>query len=138
MFLDRNHSNIEWPPYVPPSIAQLRDWTSPDEVIACDVPWAVAWYADRSSLWLPFDPADVDSLSGSRQLGGSVVGLYFTPVSGTQNLFGDLTTGEYKNWLKLIARSVDLAYSPYPFMLFLGSPDCTLYLDRDRRPKKSK
>ena len=25
----------------------------PNEIIASDTPWAVAWYDDRRSLWLP-------------------------------------------------------------------------------------
>ena len=136
LLLDRNHGTVEWPPYMPPSIAGLHDWISPEDIIGSDVPWAVAWYADRRSLWLPFDPPDLMSLSESKQLGGPIVGLYFTPVSGTQNLFGDLISGEYQHWTRFIVRTVDLAYSPYPFMLMLGMPDCTLYMDRDRRPKK--
>jgi hypothetical protein len=137
MLLDRNRATIEWPPYVPPSIASLRDFTTPGEIIGSDVPWAVAWYADRRSLWLPFDPPDLLTLSDSGQLGAPIVGLYFTPVSGTQNLFGDLLNGEYQHWTRFVVRSVDLAYSPYPFMTFPGMPDCTLYMDRDRRQPQS-
>jgi hypothetical protein len=121
---------------VPPAIATLRELTTPDEIIASDVPWAVAWYADRRSLWLPFDPPDLQTLSEQKQLGAPIVGLYFTPVSGTENLFGDLINGEYQHWTRFIVRSVDLAYSPYPFMTFFGMPDCTLYMDRDRRHEK--
>ncbi|MEO6847581.1 MAG: glycosyltransferase family 39 protein, partial [Chthoniobacterales bacterium] len=43
-------SSVNWPPYVPPYIAILAQWTTPDEIIASDVPWAVAWYAQRKSL----------------------------------------------------------------------------------------
>ena len=44
---------IRWPPYVPPYIAVLNDWMQPNEIIASDMPWAIAWYADRRSLWVP-------------------------------------------------------------------------------------
>src|SRR5205807_5338706 len=44
---------IRWPPYVPPYIAILHEWMKPDEVTASDMPWAVAWYADRRALFVP-------------------------------------------------------------------------------------
>ena len=44
-----------WPPYYPPSIAYRNRWTSEQEVILSDMPWAVAWYADRAAVWLPKD-----------------------------------------------------------------------------------
>ena len=42
-----------WVPYLPPYISILNQWTEPNEIIASDTPRAVAWYADRRSLWLP-------------------------------------------------------------------------------------
>ena len=51
--LRRESLPIRWPPYVPPYIAVLNDWMKPDEITASDMPWAIAWYADRRALWLP-------------------------------------------------------------------------------------
>jgi hypothetical protein len=42
-----------WVPYLPPYISILNHWMEPNEIIASDTPWAVAWYDDRRSLWLP-------------------------------------------------------------------------------------
>src|SRR5205807_2018410 len=47
---------VRWPPYIPPAISVLNNWMKPDEVTASDMPWAIAWYADRRSLWLPDTP----------------------------------------------------------------------------------
>ncbi len=44
---------FNWPPYVPPFISILNTWTNDNEIIVSDMPWGVAWYADRKSLWLP-------------------------------------------------------------------------------------
>lgn len=33
-----------------------------DGVIACDVPWVAAWYADRTSVWLPYGPEEMAKL----------------------------------------------------------------------------
>ena len=63
-------SRVQWPPYIPPSIAQLADWTREDEMIMSDMPWAVAWYADRKSLWLPMTIKAFIDLNDYNQLKG--------------------------------------------------------------------
>ena len=46
-----------WPPYYAPALnskkAGIKGWTNDKQVIFADQPWAVAWYADRISIWLP-------------------------------------------------------------------------------------
>lgn len=47
----------QWPPYYAPAlnsrISGLKAWVSEKQVVFSDQPWAVAWYADRMSIWLP-------------------------------------------------------------------------------------
>jgi hypothetical protein len=136
MFLERTAFTIEWPPYTPPYIAMMRELFAPNEIIASDMPWAVAWYADRRSLWMPYRQEDLIELSDYQRLGGPVGALYFTPISGTQNTLGDLISGEYQNWTRYIVRTVDTAKSPYPVKAVLGMPACVLYMDKERRAGK--
>jgi len=136
MFLERTPYTIEWPPYTPPYIALLRNWLGPNEIIGSDMPWAVAWYADRRSLWLPYRQEDLIELSDYQKLGGPVGALYFSPISGTQNLLGDLISGEYQNWTGYIVRTVNPARCPYPVKVILGMPACVLYMDKERRTGK--
>ena len=43
-----------WPPYWPSILSRtLHDATGEEDIIFSDQPWAVAWYADRRSIWLP-------------------------------------------------------------------------------------
>ncbi|HEX5791137.1 MAG TPA: hypothetical protein VFY13_08275 [Luteolibacter sp.] len=46
-----------WPPYHPQKLNSrldgLQGWVAQNEVVFSDQPWAVAWYADRISIWLP-------------------------------------------------------------------------------------
>lgn len=46
-----------WPPYYAPALHNdsngLKAWTKPNQIVMSDQPWAVAWYADRTSIWLP-------------------------------------------------------------------------------------
>jgi hypothetical protein len=133
LFVDKISLLVEWPPYIPPSIALLKDYYEPNEIIASDMPWAVAWYADRRSLWLPFEVKDLIDLSDYQRLGGPVSALFFTPISGTQNTVGDLVSGEYQHWARYILRSVDLEKSPYPVKTIVGFPECVLYSATDKR-----
>jgi hypothetical protein len=46
-----------WPPYYAPALnsksSGLKGWVTDKQVVFSDQPWAVAWYADRVSIWLP-------------------------------------------------------------------------------------
>src|SRR5256714_4227380 len=42
-------ARVYWPPYMPPLISVLNDWMQPNEITATDMPWAIAWYANRRS-----------------------------------------------------------------------------------------
>ncbi|MCL4234407.1 MAG: hypothetical protein KJ042_07805, partial [Deltaproteobacteria bacterium] len=41
----------------------LKTNTTRDEVIVCDVPWVSMWRGDRTSIWLPLDPAQLAVLA---------------------------------------------------------------------------
>jgi hypothetical protein len=124
---------VQWPPYVPPYIAILGQWTRDQEIIASDMPWAVAWYADRKSLWLPMSLRDFLKLNDDNQLKRQIVGLYLTPVSGSRPFIPEIIKGEYKDWSPFIMRTVNLrdfplkAVTPLPI-----DGECIYYSDRDR------
>ncbi|MEI8342101.1 MAG: glycosyltransferase family 39 protein [Verrucomicrobiota bacterium] len=125
---------VQWPPYVPPFIAILNVWTSEDEIIASDMPWGVAWYADRKSLWIPNTINDFIALNDYNQLGGRIVGLYLTPVTGNQPFVQGVMNGEYKEWAAFITRNIG-ALKDFPLRASTPLPlngECVLYSDRDR------
>ena len=129
----RPTGRVQWPPYVPPYIAILNQWTTPKEIIMSDMPWAVAWYADRTSLWLPSSIAEFTSLNDYNILGGRVVGLYLTPVTGNQALLGGILKGEFKEWATCITRQVNL--KDFPLRAVTAMPidnECIFFADRDR------
>jgi hypothetical protein len=47
----------QWPPYYAPALnsmtSGLKGWVKDNQAVFSDQPWAVAWYADRISIWLP-------------------------------------------------------------------------------------
>jgi hypothetical protein len=131
---------VRWPPYVPPLISVLNEWMQPDEVTASDMPWAVAWYADRRALWLPDTLRIMTDFSDYKTLGGPVNGLYLTPISGTDNKLRDIAKGEYKDWALLIQRNQILEKFPLRWnTIALGfESECIFLSDRDRehQPKQ--
>lgn len=131
--LGRPASRVQWPPYVPPYVAILSNWTDEREIIMSDMPWAVAWYADRRSLWLPSSVGSYLELNDWDVLQGQIVGLHLTPVSGNGAFLGDIVKGDYKEWAPFIMRTANLrsfplkAVQPLPFENM-----CVFYADRDR------
>jgi 4-amino-4-deoxy-L-arabinose transferase-like glycosyltransferase len=49
---------LPYPPYSLITAAELGRTFRSDELLASDIPWAVAWYADRSALWMPWRERD--------------------------------------------------------------------------------
>ncbi len=76
-----------WPPYWPPLLSRtLHDVTTDEQIIFSDQPWAVAWYADRTSIWLPRKVSEFESLvelAEDQKL--DVAGILLTPTSFENN-----------------------------------------------------
>jgi 4-amino-4-deoxy-L-arabinose transferase-like glycosyltransferase len=86
-----------FPPYMPPVLKSIGQYSEPDEWVTTDLPWATAWYADRTSLWLPDSIADFENLHDNVCPTGI---LLLTPVSWASPM-STFTTGEYKDWQPL-------------------------------------
>ena len=134
IIMPSNKAGVRWPPYVPPYIAVLNDWIKPEEIIASDMPWAIAWYADRRALWLPETVKAMTEFGDYGVLGGPVNGLYLTPISGSQNKLADILKGEYRDWAGVILRSVDLQRFPLKWATLLGlENECVFFSNYDRQ-----
>ena len=86
-------------PYLPQALAYLSEWTDEKEAIVTDMPWGTAWYCDRSSVWLPKDNQQFDSLVeffDTKRF--PVGGIYFSPVSTDRNLASEILDGDNSNW----------------------------------------
>ena len=126
--------SVRWPPYVPPYISIINDWMKPEEVTASDMPWAVSWYADRRSLYLPETIKAFTEFNDYNVLNAPVTGLYLTPISGSQNNLSDILKGEYQDWAAVILRSVDLQKFPLKWAHLLGlENECVFFSDHDRQ-----
>jgi hypothetical protein len=124
---------VNWPPYVPPYISILGEWYKPDEALCSDMPWAVAWYANRKCLLLPDSPATLVKISDFEIMGAPIRGVYLTPITNDAKFFSEIINGVYKKWTPLLLRQPKaIPNFPFqtPFMAMEGQ--IILYSDRDR------
>lgn len=130
---------VQWPPYVPPYISIMNNWIGDDEIIASDLPWGVAWYADRRSVWLPLSPEQLIDWNDYGILHSPIVAIYLTPMSGDERLFSDILKGEWEPWAAFILRTPNIVEKS-PFKAVLPLPidnQCVLFADRPRWEKTS-
>ena len=81
------------------------------EVIVSDQPWAVAWYADRTALWLPKDKTQFDAIKSSlEKQGHPVAGFLMSPVSSMEDRLHTQMGGPYGPWADLIFRAPLLGF----------------------------
>jgi hypothetical protein len=121
----QSYGFYNYPPYAPPSIAQLGTVVHPDLWITTDMPWATAWYGDHSSLWLPDTVHDFEEIYDNYSGSGL---LLISPV-----LLGQpattLTTGEYKDWFTFVAGYNPPAHFPLGgrIPIRVGGPEYILW-----------
>jgi hypothetical protein len=124
---------IQFPPYAPGAMQMIGAITKPNEIVASDMPWAIAWYADRKSLWLPSRRKDFYEYHDYESLGAPIVGLYLTPVSRDTNFLSDIEFGEYRDWSSIIL-GLPQGLNDFPLKSTVGlmNNQCLLLMDRNR------
>jgi hypothetical protein len=119
---------ISWPPY---------------EALCSDMPWAVAWYANRKCLLLPDSPKTMVKISDFDIMGAPIHGLYLTPITGDARFLSDIADGNYKPWAPFIIHVPQMMPGFASFPLRAGVPlpvdgQTILYADHDRWSSASK
>ncbi|CAN5590448.1 hypothetical protein BH09VER1_BH09VER1_40940 [soil metagenome] len=131
--LASKNSRVQWPPYVPPVISMLHGWFGNDEVVCSDMPWAVAWYAQRKSLLMPDSVRAFNRIHDYNQTVQPVVGLFITPITGNAALFSDIYNGVNKEWAGLLMRPPITKGFPLPAFAALPiEGQCLIFADRER------
>lgn len=90
-----------YPPYFPPILVFTKTWSQPEEVLAGDIPWAQAWYQDRTTVWLP---RDRDQFFEINDLMRPIVMILFTPESTDARYLSQIRRGEWREWTPQILR----------------------------------
>jgi hypothetical protein len=124
---------IQFPPYLPGFMQLIASWIKPNEIIASDMPWAVAWYSDRKSLWLPTKRKTLTEFYDLQTLGAPIAGIYLTPVSRDLEYASQISNGEYKEWSPLILPSPQaLEHFPLRFVVGVADGQCLFFSDTPR------
>ena len=134
-YTDPPRIGFNFPPYFPRAFNDFNDWFTSSDIICADMPWAVSWYADRKSLWLPMSMPEFNELNDFR-FNNRITGLLFTPVTGFRGLLSDVGVGEFKEWRMFIMRDPRAAAN-FPLkaarpIFFAGAAHYLLFSDRDR------
>lgn len=58
-------SPVVYPPYAPPWIQSKGDYVEGNRWVVSDIPWAVAWYGNRTGVWLPLKPGSATNVHES-------------------------------------------------------------------------
>ena len=92
-----------WPPYFAPALnLGLSTWIDDKEICVSDQPWAVAWYADRISVWIPPSRTDFSAIESlAADLDTPVAGILISPSShGSGN--ASQVAQKYKDFTSLV------------------------------------
>lgn len=92
-----------WPPYFAPVYNRvMNQWVGKTQICATDQPWAVAWYADRVSIWLPPTRRDFIKLQTiADDLETPIVGILITPSSHGSDTISQVAKN-YKDFASLV------------------------------------
>ena len=125
---------VVYPPYYPPEIQQIAGWMKPGELMMSDVPWAVAWYGDRQSVWLSLDTqTDFFAIYDYVK---PVQALYLTPVTMDGKFVTDWVQAHESSWGSFVVdAAIKHEFSPgFPLHFAPGGflPDRLFLTDRER------
>lgn len=119
---------VPYPPYYVPFIARVSSLLQPEELMCTDMPWATAWYGNRTSILLP---ARLDEFFDIHDYRAKISGLYFTTLTRDKPFTRVLMNGPYKTWFPILEGRI-----PADFPLAHGFPinnlDQMFLTDRER------
>jgi Dolichyl-phosphate-mannose-protein mannosyltransferase len=108
-------SPVAYPPYNPPAIQLISGWMGKNELIMSDIPWAVAWYGQRQSVWLTLDTKD--DFFAINDYMKPVEGLYLTPETMNGRFLSDWLRGGKNGWGHFVLQAISQGQIPKDFPL---------------------
>lgn len=123
-FLPPRTFPLNYPPYSPPTIQIVSRWLAPEELMMTDMPWATAWYGDRSSVWttLDYGAKTHDDFYRINDEHVAVKGLYLTPLTTDAKFLSAMRQSREGVWGKFYLDAVVLRNLPSGFPLKIGPP----------------
>jgi hypothetical protein len=129
-------SPFPYPPYCAPYTRLVAEWFDKDEVGTSDTPWAMAWYGQRRTLWLP---ATVDEFYEIHDFVApkNTQFMFLTSYMLDRNYQSEIVKGEYKGWASIVIRGqVPPVFPLHAATLIPPETDQILFADKVRWEKK--
>jgi 4-amino-4-deoxy-L-arabinose transferase-like glycosyltransferase len=111
---------VVYPPYFPPEIQRTANWMKPDELMMSDVPWAVAWYGQRSCAWLTLD-SQTEFFALNDYL-KTVQAVYLTSETMDGKLFTEWGSSPKNSWGHFMMYILAQNKPPQTFSLQIAAP----------------
>jgi hypothetical protein len=109
-------TTLPYPPYRADTVTLLGKWFGEQELLCSDIPWAVAWYADRSAVWNPYEEQDFFGINDNVKV---MSGIYLTQETLSAQDVLQMITGYQRFWIQMF----DLKTFPPPkFPLQIARP----------------
>jgi hypothetical protein len=107
---------LPYPPYRADAVVRLGKGFTEQELLCSDIPWAVAWYADRSAVWAPYREEDFYAINDNVKV---VSGIYLTQETLRGEDALQMITGYQRFWVQMFDLNV---FPPPKFPLPIGRP----------------
>jgi len=112
-FLPPKTNPIAYPPYYPPAIQTVAGWLKEKELTMSDVPWAMAWYGQRQSVWLTLkcaadakDPSVQENFFAIHDYQKPINLLYLTPRTMDARFLTEWIRAGEQSWGSFILESM--------------------------------
>lgn len=106
---------VAYPPYYPPTIQLIGTWMKPEELIMSDVPWAVAWYGKRQSIWYTLNARE--DFFAVYDFLKPIHALYLTPETLDSRFLSQWVRASEHSWGSFILETVNRQEIPGYFPL---------------------
>lgn len=92
-------AGLPYPPYHVPFVARVCELLKPNEVICTDMPWATAWYGQRTSVLLPQTIEEYYEISDYKKY---ISALYITTITKDRPFVSSILEGPEKSWMPIM------------------------------------
>jgi len=113
VFLPPKTNPVAYPPYYPPAIQTVAGWLKENELVMSDIPWAVAWYGERQSVWLTLkatpdakDPTSREDFFAINDYQKPINVLYLTPQTMDSRFLTQWIRAGEQSWGSFILDSI--------------------------------
>ena len=120
-FVPPRATAVMYPPYFPPSIEEAGRWMNENELVMSDIPWAMAWYGKRQSVWLSRDSQD--AFYALNDFLKPVRALYLTQKTTDERLQSQVIGGGKAGWGAFTLEALLSRQVPATFTLRLAAPE---------------